>query len=711
MAPVHFKLSMSDGLTRRISFPTRPSWIELATRIQALCNIPLGRLGVSYVDSDGDEVTLSSEEELRDFYDSGVDNTVQGSQPIRFRVAELGSFRDGTKMANTTPPPQSSSRNTFGRPTPLVFEVDHDWEGLPLHNLFIPSPLDRDVDSPHAFVEVLDDDGEKENEFTSDMGSPSVEEKNKGKERDFRASVEDGSSSASMIAEETPTKPPIHVQVHGLRPMDSSTFGSPPVASTPARESVTPTPAAPPITPSESREEAAQRDLPGSFSDPPTPELDASIDPNVSLSNDLASLLDSLNSMFIEHPEVGDHLRGLFRNVGNGSYWNAQRDSMTRLARDIQRMAHDTQTAVATGAQEMAREVRQRAQQEAARRVTEGVGNILHMFGTDSTEPSSWPHTNLGSDVPHASNANISGATRMPPYHQPPPPGPPGVSPLYQSPPSATYQWDPSSRHPPIPRMAPPYLSSVVPPPLQPGVPPPTSMPPPPPIIIGNTPVWNQFKPFPGLSPGSQPPGPSFSVAHPSEVSYYTASTNRGALPSASELKASLEAAKANYKAEKERYRREQEARRRERQLANEGLGHSPIWPGTQPMNGHTPDSNGPSPSDAETSRRPKPTPIVPPHRQIISNARGGFPQLEMINLPRSPIRQREDKVRHVDTFVERLEVMGFHEASYPTMRTVVESHLPVDGSRITKEVEDEVLSEVLEKLLETSGSGVQSTS
>ena len=43
-------------------------------------------------------------------------------------------------------------------------------------------------------------------------------------------------------------------------------------------------------------------------------------------------------------------------------------------------------------------------------------------------------------------------------------------------------------------------------------------------------------------------------------------------------------------------------------------------------------------------------------------------------------------------------------------MRTVVESHLPADGTRITKEVEDDVMSEVLEKLLETSGSSTHPT-
>src|SRR5260221_7632052 len=162
MGPIHFKLSMSDGLTRRISFPNRPSWTELATRIHALCRIPLNRLGVSYVDSDGDEVTLSSEEELRDFYHSNVDNAIQGNQLIRFRVAQLGSIRDIDNFMEPTSPPQSSTRNTFGRPTPFVF-LDHDH--LPFNDMFMSSPLDREMDSPHAFVEVMDEeDMDKENE-------------------------------------------------------------------------------------------------------------------------------------------------------------------------------------------------------------------------------------------------------------------------------------------------------------------------------------------------------------------------------------------------------------------------------------------------------------------------------------------------------------------------------------------------------------------
>ena len=53
---------------------------------------------------------------------------------------------------------------------------------------------------------------------------------------------------------------------------------------------------------------------------------------------------------------------------------------------------------------------------------------------------------------------------------------------------------------------------------------------------------------------------------------------------------------------------------------------------------------------------------------------------------------------------------MGFHEVAHPTMRTVVESHFPGDGSGFTKQVEDDVMTEVLENLLESPGSGMRTT-
>ena len=563
MSSVHFKLSISNGLTRRISFPTRPSWNELAARIQALYNIPPGRFGVSYEDSDGDEVTLSSEEELRDFYDTL--DVGQRGQLIKFRVVELSAGRIAELMAEaTTPPPRSSVRNTFGGPNPLVFDMDQDWERLPLGGLYIPS-----LDSPHAFVEVVDDETEKENGSRVGVESPPIEEANSDKTRDLRTFVQDDvSSSASVIADETPTKPPIHVQVHGLRPMDSTTFGLPPAASTPAHEPVTSIPT--PLLTTFGGDSKVHPRPPDSFPDPPTPELDDPIDPNVSLSNDLASLLNSLNSIFVEHPEVGQHLRSLLSNVSNGTYWNAQRDTVARVAEDVRRVARDTQTAVAMGAQEVhrravleARQVHLQAQQEAARRVTEAIGNILRVFGAGGAGPTSGPSASPGPGVTPSSR------TETPVYPTTSPSGPSGGLPLHNASPSVANTPNPSSQ-PSLPTGS--VTSTTFPPPLQLRVPPPPRVIPPLPLVDeGGAHAWNQFKPFSGPSPDTPSVSPSFGVASP-EVSYYTASANKRARPNASELRASLEAAKANYKVKKEEYRQEQEARRRERRLAKEGV-------------------------------------------------------------------------------------------------------------------------------------------
>jgi hypothetical protein len=551
---------MPNGLTRRVSFPTRPSWIELAAKIQALYYIPFGQFGASYVDSDGDEVTLSSEEELREFYDT-VD-TGQGSQLIKFRLVKLSSTRASelTTEARTSPP----LRNTFGEPSPIIFEVDQDWERLPLGGLYVPS-LDREVDSPHAFVEVMDDEVEKEDGSGAGVESPPTGGANTGKTRDLRTFVEDDiSSSTSMIAEETPTKPPIHVQVHGLRPMDSNTFGSPPDASTPAQESAIPA--------TLSGDPTVHPSPPGSFPDPPTPRLDDPIDPNISLSNDLASLLDSLNSMFVEHPEVGQHLRALLRNVGSGSYWNAQRDTVARVAEDIQRVARDAQTAVAMGAQGMhsrvlheARQVHQQAQQEAARRVTEAVGNILRAFGAGGAEPTA---ASPSASVPQTPGVTPSSPTETPMYPKVSPSDPSSRFPLHYASPSVA---NPRNLSPQPSVLTGSTPSTAIPPPVRSGVPPLSRIIPPSPVgNEGGAPAWNQFKPFSGMSPDTPSAGPSSAV--PPEVSYYSASPNRRTRPNAAELRASLETAKANYKAKKEEYRQEQEARRRERRTAKEGV-------------------------------------------------------------------------------------------------------------------------------------------
>ena len=84
MAPIYFKLKY-DGHTRRISFQQLPSWTELATKLQTLYDLPLDKLGVSYIDNDNDEITVSSNEELQRFYRS-ADHT---NQTFKVNVVDL----------------------------------------------------------------------------------------------------------------------------------------------------------------------------------------------------------------------------------------------------------------------------------------------------------------------------------------------------------------------------------------------------------------------------------------------------------------------------------------------------------------------------------------------------------------------------------------------------------------------------------------------
>ncbi|EPT04773.1 hypothetical protein FOMPIDRAFT_1112551, partial [Fomitopsis schrenkii] len=58
----------SSGLTRKVAFNTRPAWEELAARVQTLYEIPSEHVAVSYIDNEGDEVTMNTETELQDFY-------------------------------------------------------------------------------------------------------------------------------------------------------------------------------------------------------------------------------------------------------------------------------------------------------------------------------------------------------------------------------------------------------------------------------------------------------------------------------------------------------------------------------------------------------------------------------------------------------------------------------------------------------------------
>jgi hypothetical protein len=89
---MHFKLTQHRGFTRRVAFEQSPSWNELAAKIGALYDIPTQSVAVSYVDSDGDQVTLSSQEELQDYYLTEVRPNETQQQPVKLFVQDMRHF-------------------------------------------------------------------------------------------------------------------------------------------------------------------------------------------------------------------------------------------------------------------------------------------------------------------------------------------------------------------------------------------------------------------------------------------------------------------------------------------------------------------------------------------------------------------------------------------------------------------------------------------
>ena len=108
-----------DGLTRRVMFYKQPTWDELADKLQNLYSIPKDNVGVSYVDADGDEVTLSSQDELQDFYQlnlqavRGFGQSGDAMKAVRFTVHDLSIVRDSNsdKPLPRTPSTGSNLNN------------------------------------------------------------------------------------------------------------------------------------------------------------------------------------------------------------------------------------------------------------------------------------------------------------------------------------------------------------------------------------------------------------------------------------------------------------------------------------------------------------------------------------------------------------------------------------------------------------------------
>lgn len=374
-------------------FYNRPPWSELAAKIEDLFAISRDHVGVSYLDNEGDEVTLSSEEELQDYYRLNYNEPVGDAPPkaIRFTIVDLNAPRSPASQKSLPRTPQSESnpnRNTFGgtQGFPFVFEVADDWQRVPSMgpmggaDLFMS--VGRDTDSPHAFVEVLDSDAsmskdaeEKEDSHSdtvtqSDVGAGRYN-KNKGKARAETIPDEDDddrSSTLSLLAGEEPVKSAVHIQ---QKSRSSTPRGHTSGSAVVSRRS----------TPKPTLDTGANSTQ---YPDPPLPDLGSASNstPNASLTNDVANLFNALSSAFAAHPELSEGVRNIVQHATNGAYWNAHRRAVSQAADEVRRAALDGSREI----QRATEEVHRATEEAAGRRVTEAIGNVVRVI-TDLTAP------------------------------------------------------------------------------------------------------------------------------------------------------------------------------------------------------------------------------------------------------------------------------------------------------------------------------------
>jgi hypothetical protein len=614
MAPTTFKLTKHEGLTRRITFSDQPTWLTLGTKIESLYDIPLASIGVSYVDNDGDEVTLSSEEELLDFYNASY----QPAQTIKFIVQDLRSLREALEpkaRSSADTPPSNGNRNTFGgNDGPFIFEVEDDWQRLGglgpigsaggLGSMF--GPRSAGSGSPHGFVETVVSESiakstegsvtDTADELFADhhlLDVPTSQEKGKEKApEDFRLSAV--SSARSVIAADEGSKVPVHVyDISDGHAESVKSFHSPhstvvPVSLTPPAES---TPrvitdaalsiaaeveASPPVEDTKVQEGLAADDV----ADPPLPSLNSTDEAThaspSSLASDVAGLLNMFMTVFSSHPELSEGVRNIIRNASNGTYWSTHREAISRAAEQISRAAHDESGQAAD-------ELRRVAEEEAGRRVADALGGLFRSFGqvTDSggnneSLSTAAPVVDAPAPSEHP-DVNQPDATTVPPapvIDTNVAPGHPRWQPAnyFRGPFGHPPRHGPSLRHrAPFAHMAPPpthlgrsfvhrpdHWSMWDRPPPQGGPYPPGPPPPPPP-------PGGQFRPDSGAWLGGPPPPPPPPGGW-SDASEFWGGPLPPPKPSPQELRAHVEVAKAHYKAEKQKYREEREARKQERE-------------------------------------------------------------------------------------------------------------------------------------------------
>ena len=90
MAPVYFKLKYT-GLTCRAYFEDLPNWSDLSAKVNGLHGLPLNNIAVTFTDIDDEEIAVSSDAELQEFYQFSYRDG-----DIKLNVLDLSLSRAGS---------------------------------------------------------------------------------------------------------------------------------------------------------------------------------------------------------------------------------------------------------------------------------------------------------------------------------------------------------------------------------------------------------------------------------------------------------------------------------------------------------------------------------------------------------------------------------------------------------------------------------------
>ena len=537
--PTLFKLKFR-GLTRRVSFAKQPDWQELSNKISGLYCIPQHRVGVTYIDAENEEITLNTEGELQDYYFSSYSL----GDTIKFSIQDLTS-RNQVQVVSAS----AGHRNTFGQfIDPEILGID-DWQAInspPPEEIIGHSSVGSDVRS--AFVESTASDGDTagkgaDNTFGVQVGTTiegthsEVSEKRISNEEKGKKRAHSVSSSQSLLAGD---KHPVH------RGGD--------------------------VVTTESTLEVLEQDVPviekefdrmREFEDPPLPSLEpgdlhtvgnsqssqsAEDAASASLAQDITSFLSTVSIVISAHPELGDSLRTIVRNVTNGTYWVSHREALSQAAAELQRNTEN-----------FAEDSRRVVEEEAGRRVTQALSGVLRIFSQSQDEApnvqtdrnAQMPKQATEKDTRQVDTANV------PPMHDANPelidPSRPQIPPISGASTTASFGTYFGGRFPfsqgprstwhrqwraraPIPPNFPANGRKRFPAQTLPNSP----------FGTGTAPFSrNAFELNPGLGPIHKPES--------------SASIERQQLSSTEESKTKVKEAKRIYKGEKERYRRERD--------------------------------------------------------------------------------------------------------------------------------------------------------